>query len=333
MKSNSLLADYLDLLDVPHTLDYCKRRESEMAFQTLFGISSLLKEFGVSSKGIQLSDKTEIKNIPTPFIAATNGGAVIVTDIDSSAIHYMSQGVMESISTEEFYKVWNGVLLLSYPDKDACEPDYHLHARIQFAQKSKKWVLLATILFLIIYPFISNSLWRHPSLWFVVLIDIGGIFLTYMLVQKSINVKNHIADKFCGVLQKGGCDSILETSASKFFGIFGWSEVGFSYFTVSLISLLLFPSSLPALALCNICCLPFTAWSIWYQRFRAHKWCTLCVSVQCSLWLLFFSYLAGGWVKAAWPPTIDVILLGAAYLGVMLLLNAVMPYFENSNSD
>ena len=52
-----------------------------------------------------------------------------------------------------------------------------------------------------------------------------------------------------------GCDSVLETKASKFFGIFGWSEVGFSYFSVSLLTLLIFPQWICYLALLQ-CLLP-----------------------------------------------------------------------------
>ena len=95
--------------------------------------------------------------------------------------------------------------------------------------------------------------------------------------------------------------------------------------------MLLLPQMLPWLALCNLCCLPFSFWSIWYQRFKAHKWCTLCVSVQASLWLLFFSYLFGGWLKMAWPLSWNFVALGVAYLGVMLAINAIMPLLEKKD--
>ncbi|MDE6444626.1 MAG: vitamin K epoxide reductase family protein, partial [Muribaculaceae bacterium] len=167
----------------------------------------------------------------------------------------------------------------------------------------------------------------------ITVIDMAGLYFTYLLVQKSVKIHNPAADRVCGVLQAGGCDSILKTSASKFFGLFGWSEVGFAYFSVSLLTLLLLPGMLPWLALCNLICLPFTAWSIWYQRFRAHKWCTLCVCVQGSLWLLFFCYCFGGWLGMAWPLSPLVLPLGAAYIAVMLALNAVMPLIENSDTN
>lgn len=324
-----LICDYLRALKVPFTVAYSDQQFESMPFKTLFGFSKLLEKYGVDSQGYDLSaDKSEISALPVPFIAKTVGGLVIVTDVGDNRVSYLTEGVPEEIARDEFFKVWDGRVMVSEPRKGAKEPDYGLHARVAFAMKAKKWVLAACCLALFAYLFITNGIYTHVSTILLSLIDLGGIYVTYLLVQKSLKIHNTTADHFCGILQEGGCDSVLEMKASKFFGLFGWSEVGFSYFSVSLLALLMFPSMLPTLALCNVCCLPFTFWSIWYQRFRAHKWCTMCVTVQCSLWLLFFCYLFGGWLREAWPPTIHFIVLGVTYVGVMLGLNALMPLIE-----
>ncbi|MDE6230243.1 MAG: hypothetical protein K2M37_01315 [Muribaculaceae bacterium] len=334
----SLVDDWLTLLGVGHTVGYSLKREKEMPFKTWFGLSRLLEEYGVTSAAYQLPDKSEIRSVPPPFIAHTGGaegGNVIVTSIDNEAVEYLSLGVVKRAPLDTFIDAWDGNVFMSRPESGAAEPELGLHRRLDFFTRAKKWVLLFCAVVLVVYAFVINGLYRHIAAYFVAAIDIGGLYVTYLLVQKSLRIHNPKADRFCGVLQEGGCDDILATSASKFFGLFGWSEVGFAYFSVSLLSLLMFPGSLPALALCNLCCLPFTAWSIWYQRFRAKRWCTLCVTVQCSLWLLFFSYLAGGWVKECLTGWQDAIVLGFAYLATMLLINALMPLAnreENSTS-
>lgn len=152
-----------------------------------------------------------------------------------------------------------------------------------------------------------------------------------MLLQKTLKIKNRAADRVCGVLQEGGCDHVLELKASKFFGLFSWSEVGFTYFSVSMLGLLLNPGLLPDLAAINVCCLPFTVWSIWYQKFRAHHWCTLCVCVQATLWLLFLYYLGGGWLAESWPLNGNFFALGVTYIVVLLALNRIMPKFDKTS--
>jgi len=201
---------------------------------------------------------------------------------------------------------------------------------VETANKAKRWFLLAGVAVLFLYLFISNRLYAEWSTAALTLFNIGGLYLTYLLVQKSAGIKSRAADAVCGVLQAGGCGSVLEMKASKFFSIFGWSEVGLSYFSVSLLTLLIFPQWTNYLAACNVMCLPFTFWSVWYQKFRAKVWCTLCVSVQTTLWLLFFCYLGGGWLKGIFPLRIEFFVLGTTYLTTMLALNRILPHFNQN---
>ena len=336
LPDSSLLGDWLTVLGVPHTVEFTRTSEKAIPFKTWFGFSRALEKYGVESQAYQLSDKSEMLDIPVPFIAHTGGeegGNIIVTAIEGDRVEYLSLGLRKTTTTDRLLKACDGNIFLSYAGKDAKESDLGLHRRLEFFTKSKKWVLMLCAVALLIYAFITNGLYRYVSTYFIAAIDLAGLYVTYLLVQKSLNIHNARADRFCGVLQAGGCDDILATSASKFFGLFGWSEVGFAYFSVSLLSLLMFPGALPSLALCNLCCLPFTVWSIWYQRFRAKRWCTLCVSVQGSLWLLFFCYLFGGWLRQSLPVSIDFFVLGVAYLGVMLFVNALMPLIEKKDKS
>ncbi|MBD5195607.1 MAG: hypothetical protein HDS87_07815 [Bacteroidales bacterium] len=332
-KSYSLISDYLNELGVPFTIGYSEKRFNEMPFQTLFGFSKLLSEYNITSEAYEFKDKSSLKTLTPPFIAVLPAGEVVVTQIGNDKVSYLSEGEKEEVDINKFTEAWTGKVMLSFPTEESIEPGYKLHARIEWFMSAKKWILAACALFLFFYFFITRRLYENLSTIFISAIDIAGLYITYLLVQKSVKIKNPAADRVCGVLQAGGCDSILEMKASKFFGIFGWSEVGFAYFSVSLITLLLFPDMIKWLALCNVCCLPFTVWSIWYQRFKAHKWCTLCVCVQCSLWLLFFCYAFGGWLTGLWPLKIELFVLGAAYLGVMLGLNALMPLIEKNNES
>lgn len=154
------------------------------------------------------------------------------------------------------------------------------------------------------------------------------IYICFLLVQKTLKIHSHTADRMCGVIEAGGCDSVLETKASSFFGIFNWSEVGLSYFSVSLFVLLLFPQYISYLAVINFCCLPFSFWSVWYQKFRVKAWCTLCLCVQALLWLLFVVYLVGGWYSDMLPITSKFYALVAAYAVALLSLNRLFSFIN-----
>lgn len=324
-ESNYILSDFLGALGVPHTRGYTTRRFDDMSFRSLFGMGKLLDEYGVKSQGLMLSDRMEILALTPPFLAHTPQGFVIVTATDRDHVSYLSQGVTETMSLHAFCDVWDGNVFLAFPSSSAEEPDYASHARLLLFGKVKRILLVILAAALFVWMFVTQGIWRSVPAILSVFLNCCGLALSIMLVRKSLRIKSRFTDKVCGVLQKEGCDTVLETGASSFFGIFSWSEVGLTYFSVSLLSILMFPASIIYVAACNVCCLPFTVWSIWYQRFRAKAWCTLCVSVQCTLWLLFFSYLAGGWLKDLFPLKPDILVLVAVYGFVLLGMNRIIP--------
>lgn len=333
MTDHTLMSDFLRALGVPHTDGYSDGRFASMSFRSLFGLQKLLEEYGVDSEAMEFADKeAALARLEVPFLARMPGGFVIVTSIAPDGhVEYLTQGVAQQLPSADFRQVWTGTAFLAYPRVDAAESDYALHRRLDFFGMLKRRGLWVCVLALLAYMVVANGIYRHVSTVLLTLIDVGGLVLTYMLLQKTLKIKSRSADRVCAVLEEGGCDHVLEDKASTFFGIFSWSEVGFAYFSVSLLCLLLFPEWTRYLAACNVCCLPFTFWSIWYQKYRAGAWCTLCVCVQASLWLLFFCYLVGGWLRGVFPLRIEFFVLGATYLAVLLGLDRLMPHFSRGD--
>lgn len=333
MTDHTIFSDFLNELRVPHTPEFSDRQFRDMPFKSLFGLTKLLETYGVRSEGVRFSDKNEIMHLDVPFLAQTPGGFIIITGTDSTSgtVSYITQGVREKMPVAGFTDCLTGIVVMAYPDTESAEPDYKTHRNNLTLNVVKRWVMFLSVLFLLSYLIIVNRIYTHISSILIALFDFLGLYLTYLLVQKSINVSNPTADRVCGIIEKGGCDRVLKSGASKFFGLFGWAEVGFSYFTVSLMTLLVFPEYTMYLAMFNACCLPFTVWSIWYQKLRAGSWCTLCVSVQCTLWLLFFSYLGGGWFHGIFPIQMPAAVLGISYLTVLLLLNRILPLIEKQD--
>lgn len=333
MHDATLFTDFLTALNVPHTYDYSNRQFETMPFKSLFGLSKLLQKYNIDSEGLYLENRMEIRKLTPPFLAHTPLGFVIVSEIGQNYVEYLTRGVAERMPIDKFRRAWDGNVFLAFPRPDAIEPDYASHARMIFFTKAKRWLFWIISALLFAYLFVANGIYSHPSMICALVCDMFGLVLSFMLVQKSMKIKNRAAERFCGVLQQGGCDKILELKASTFFGIFSWSEVGFAYFSVSLLALLMFPGCISYLAACNVCCLPFSVWSIWYQKFRAKHWCTLCVSVQATLWLLFACYLSGGWLRNVFPLHIEFFVLVLTYGFVLLGLNRIVPLMTKKTQD
>lgn len=330
----TILSDLLSDLGVPHTVSYADRRFDRMTFKSLFGLSKELEGFGVDSEALALGDKSaDLPRLTPPFLAHTPDGFVIVENIGPDKVSLRAFDGPAEFAVPDFVKKWDGKVLLVYPHEDASEPDYSSHRFIELAIRAKRWVLAAALIFVFACGFIEAGLWRHVSTVLLTCISLAGLYVTYELLLKSYNIHSSRGDSICSIIDRSGCHTVLGTSAAKFFGLFGWSEVGFAYFSVTLAVMLLAPQHIGYLALINACCCPFSFWSVWYQKYRAKAWCTLCLITQACLWLSLGCYIFGGWFEGAFPLSVNFFVIGACYVAVLLLLNALSPFFDRNEKD
>lgn len=328
----TIFTRFLADLGVPHTRAWSDSQFRGMTFKSLYGLSHLLTTYNIKNKGVRFEDKAKVASLPVPFLAQTKAGIfVIVKDIspEKNLVEYDSYGASLKVSLQDFINAWNVIVLLAFPDENSREPEYAAHRLKDAVSAFASYALLIGFISLFLYFFVTRRVYAGFSTVLIAALDCIGLFFSFLLVQKTLNIHTAVSAKVCGVLEEGGCDSITSSKAAKLFGVFSWSEVGFGYFGVSLATLLVFPDMWPALALCNVCCLPYTCWSIWYQKFKERHWCTLCVGVQTTLWLLFFCYLGGGWLNRAFPINGGFPLMIFVYLLTVLAINKLLEIFTN----
>lgn len=327
-----IFSDFLSALGVAHTQKYSDRRFSTMPFMSWFGVSKLLSEYNIDNQGVTLADKSQINELPTPFITPLKGGEwVIVTQITDCTISYLTQGISEQAFVEKFIADWTGNALLAAARTDSCEPDYSKHRLTEIMTVMRNYALIALLAFIICYLFIYNKLYNK---WWAYLLAVFygiGLAASAGLVMKDLGLKSKALDNVCATLRKGGCETVINTGGT-FLYIFHWSQVGLTYFTVSLIAFLAFPTIWPWLALLGTCCLPYTIWSLSYQKWVAHSWCTLCVTVQSTFWIIFALWLPSGWWSNLEWSFAPIVLL-ACYGIIMLSINVLYPDINLAKKD
>lgn len=330
---DTIFSLFLESLGVPHTPEYSDDRFRNMTFKSLFGFSRLLKEYSIDNEAYQIADKLEIDRLDTPFMAQGNQKFVIVTSVTPDSVTYLTETGPVVSTRDNFFRRWNGVVLMAYPDGNSIEPDYAAHRRAMIIDTAKKWILIASAAIIALYLFISSGLYADWSDVALLATNGAGLYVSYLLMLKTLNIKSRSADRACGFIETHGCDHVLSSAMSSFMGIFKWSEVGLAYFSVSLMTLLVFPEYTNYLAFLNLFCLPYSFWSVWYQKTRAKAWCTLCLSVQALLWLSFFCYLGGGHIRDIFPLRPEVFILGLSYLTALLAINRLSPYFSKKDEE
>jgi len=330
--SQNILSIYLDLLQVKHTKEYSSRYYEEHPHKNdLYGLSKMLSHYGVESLALRLDKSiTALQELETPYIAHIKNDFGVISEVSSQKVHYYYQGKKHSVTHEEFLRIWSGNVLVGEADENSIEPDYKANRKKELIETGEKFSLaLAVVLIFGIFG-LTTRFYTGIGLITALLINVLGLYISYLLILKQLKISSHYADKICSLFQQGDCNNILETDAAKFFGVFSWSEIGLGYFFTNIVLIICLPDLFPYLALINMFALPYTVWSIWYQKQVAKQWCPLCLLVQGTLWLLFLNNLLFGLITMPEFAISSIVLIGCLYAVPILLLNLFIPRLADS---
>lgn len=328
MRQSTLFSDFLTLLDVPHTGSYSDARfRAYPSKHTFIALQDLLAEYAVLSSLTDDASK-DLTKLHEPFVARMADGFMIVTRIDAGNVYGMVRGSRAvSMPLNEFEGKWTGEALTASQMAMASEPDYRQHRAKCLTDRLMGIAFRIIALGLVAYFVIVNKTYEQWSHLVALLLTAAGVYVSYLLVLKESHVVSSAADALCGVIQKEGCAHVLASDGSALFGTIPWCEIGITYFSVTFLALLIFPMPLmPYLAVISVCCLPYTLWSVTYQKFKAKAWCTMCLTVQTIFWLLFATYLLGGDFRGLtpirWSP---IALLLCTYALTLITIHFLVP--------
>lgn len=325
-KIKNILELSLQQLKVKFTKIYVNKLYDINPYRNSFwGLSNMLSEYQVQNRGIKMNEKNELSSLTVPFIANIEGESVLIERIKDEEVNYIRKGQEEKMLLEDFRNRWDGTALLIEKTEKSIEPNYKENYKKQLFNILRKNALAACIIVSLVMGIIINNLYMHWGLSLLLIINMAGSYISYLLLLKQMYIQNDQADKICSLFKKGGCNTVLESPAAKFMGIIGWSEVGFGYFISNILILALFPTLLPYLVLVNICALPYSFWSVWYQWFKAKEWCPLCLIVQILLWMIFVINMIFHHIAIPQFIATDFFLMGIIYLLPFLIISFSLP--------
>ncbi|MBP1617166.1 MAG: Vitamin epoxide reductase family protein [Bacteroidetes bacterium] len=331
-RNENVLISFLRLLNVKHTLTFSRRYFNEHPHKyNLFGLSKMLSDYGVENAATKIKDKeNDIFNIDTPFIAFSGNDFIPVYKITQDSVSYVSKNGNVSISPKEFCNFWTGITLLAEPSSRSIEPNYKENRKKERFTSIQKLGLLSCVFIIFLLTYISKDLYNSPSLTINLAIMFMGIYTGYLLIKKQMHIQSEYVDKICSLFKQSDCNNVLESKAAKLFGLIGWGEIGFGYFISNVLIILFLPHLISYLTITNICVLPYSFWSIWYQKIKVKQWCPLCLIVQGLLWSIFIVNLAFGFIKMPIFNISDMLTIACIYLIPPLTINILSPQVSES---
>lgn len=260
-------------------------------FPSLFSISEALRRFGFDVVSLKIEPE-RYKELTCPFIAHIELGEkaefVLIKSMDSRVKYF--NGIKNRIlNVEDFLSVWRGVVLFAEQTKPIVEKNYELKRAKELVSSIKIPFIFTSALLFLYFSFLHTTV--STSVLLGLSFNIVGLGLSLLLTLMSADASNSRIKQFCSVSSKIDCNSVLNSSGSKAFGIFPLSEVGTLYFAGFIFAYVLSAQSgaveltLGNLALISLFASIFPFYSVLYQWRIAKKWCTLCLGVQAVLLL------------------------------------------------
>lgn len=258
---------------------------------SLLCIEDSLNRWGLPS-GAGRVDADQIDQLPLPFIAnvkSEKSSQVLITELvivskllDNQVQLYCDDyNKLITKSKDDFLSLWDGVYLIAEPNARSGERDYETNKRKALFNSlvpASLLTLLGVLIFSILYTQnVSAAIYLQD---FVML---TGATITSLLLWYEMDESNPLLQKVCTGITKGNCNAILTSKQAKLFSWLSWSEVGFFYFTGSLLVTLFVPDAIGLLAWLNVLALPYTFFSVYYQWRVVGQWCILCLCVQALL--------------------------------------------------
>ncbi|TCC98319.1 cysteine peptidase family C39 domain-containing protein [Pedobacter hiemivivus] len=274
------------------TIDNCLNDHPD--YPSLLALSDCLTEWKIPNSAYQI-DKNEYDKgeFSFPLIAhlKKSGRFILVNDISNGIVNYTDEKKHKiSMPEDEFLLLWDGIVLYAEATPESGEKGYKLKRFKDILNELRIPALVTAFFFGIVYVFFQVEItWVFTALS---ILTLTALVVNVFLLIYSINNDNPFVQNLCSLGNKNDCNTILKSKEAKIADWLSWSEVGFFYFSGSLIGLLFVKNAVPILAILNLCCLPYTFWSIWYQ-YRSKNWCVLCCSIQALLWLQFVVFAVG----------------------------------------
>lgn len=254
--------------------------KSSPYYPSLRAMTAVLDHFAIEHIAAEVArEKDIIPQLPASFMAhLVNDRFVLVLRKDKKLAVTFDNGSKRQMTNDEFLEVWDGVVLVV---------EENAQKAVFSVSKVQRYIAPAVIVAIVAAAIGLNG--TAFAAVHSVLCLLGG-FIAYLIVRHELGRGGKLVDAVCsGGGERISCNDVLKSKGAMVFGRYSFGQIGLSFFVMLglawfFASLYSF-SSVPIIQL-TLVALPFTLYSIFYQLLAVKKWCTLCLSVVVTLWLM-----------------------------------------------
>ncbi len=168
----------------------------------MYGLMQLLNKYKINNECIEFADKADVFQSTMPCIIVYDDKFYILKGFIGDKVIIISRtGKETNIKCSDFLAAWNGIALTLHPNRQSTEPNIKAHHKSEIIASAKSSILCFCCLIFVVVSIFANS-YNNYIYWYLLIINnLTGIYISFMLLQKQLKIKNNIANMIM-MLQK-----------------------------------------------------------------------------------------------------------------------------------
>jgi uncharacterized membrane protein len=287
-------------------------------YPSVFAITDSLDTLSVENIALKVP-KEQLTVLPDFFMAFYSDNLVLVHKSEKGIDVNNTKGEKQHLSFNEFLTHWNGVII-------AIEPNVIINTKN--GKINIKWLsYILPLLVLIASSIVYNSYSLNNVL--LLFTAVIGLIVSIFIIQEKLGIKNEMVSKLCNINPNTSCDSVIKSSNKGQNKWIHFSDLPLLYFGISVLSIIIQPKhSSVIVGFLSLFSIPILLYSVWLQKFQLKKWCVLCLTVSC---IVFIQSLIFGFSNLSFPNILSIDFFGFLFSTVLFasVWVFIKPVMEN----
>lgn len=256
---------------------------------SLLSLTQTLSEFGILAT-VLYSDWDILQTCKQPVllhVKEKDETLVIFEAITEGAVCYRDgNGALYREDKNTFLAKWDGILVVTEP----ANKEKQAQMKKKSGMHSFEKIMLGLSVMVLVGITMVGSGVSDLFFWIFFILKCMGCVVSYFLVKHALGLVGKLDEKVCHMGKSTDCNAVLTSPAAKLFKTIGMSDIGVVYFSGGLLALFVsalsqtWPILLGWLSVLSFCTVPYTLFSLYYQRWVVKKWCPFCLTVIALLW-------------------------------------------------
>lgn len=252
--------------------------ESHPEYPSLLAISDTLHFFNVINGALHVN-QSEIDSLPKIFITKLNDThenalTFVETHKENHSYRIYNHSKTSTITKDVLLEKWKGIVFLVENNVKK-----HTNAKKYTWTHFLLFCCFISIIFLLKHPF-----FKLQQLLFLVFPLIGFLF-SLAALKNIFNINHTFIDTICNGENSKNCESVINASHWKILEKVNFSDLSITFFFFQVVTLAFagFTNTLDFFfqlqKLLLFAAIPILLMSLYYQKFIAKQWCSICISI------------------------------------------------------